>query len=53
MNYAMWKPQMEDILFFKNLYDPLKNKEDKSTVTNDEEWKKINQKNDWVDQTMH
>ena len=43
-NYALWKPQMKDILFCKDLYDPLKNKRDKPATTKDEEWKKINRK---------
>ena len=40
---------MKDILFYKDLYDPLENKRDKPTATKDEEWKKINQKNNWAD----
>ena len=44
MNYALWKPRMEDILFYKDLYDPLENKGDKPAATKDEEWKKMNQK---------
>ena len=35
---------MEDILFCKDLSDPLKNKRDKSTVKKDEEWKEMNMK---------
>ena len=35
---------MEDTLFCKDLYDPLKNKEDTSVVTKDEKWKKMNWK---------
>ncbi|GFY80937.1 pleiotropic drug resistance 4 [Actinidia rufa] len=43
-NYAMWKPRMEDILFCKDLHDPLENKGDKPVATKDEEWKKMNRK---------
>ena len=35
---------MKDILFYKDLYDPLDNKGDKPVVTKDEEWKKMNHK---------
>ena len=35
---------MEDILFCKDLYDPLENKVDKLATTKDEEWKKMNRK---------
>ena len=42
MNYALWKPRMEDILFCKDLYDPLKDNGIKPTMTKDEEWKKMN-----------
>ena len=42
--YALWKPRMEDILFCKNLYDPLENKWDKPIAMKDEEWKKMNRK---------
>ena len=44
MNYALWKSRMKDILFCKNLYDPLENTRDKSVATKDEEWNKMNQK---------
>ena len=43
-NYSMQKPQMEDIIVCNDLYDPLKNMEDKPTETKDEEWKKMNKK---------
>ncbi|GFY80759.1 hypothetical protein Acr_01g0005680 [Actinidia rufa] len=35
---------MEDILFCKNLHDPLENKGDKPVATKDEEWRKMNRK---------
>ena len=43
-NYALWKPRMEDILFCKNLHDPLENKGEKPEAMKDEEWKKMNRK---------
>ncbi|GFY93906.1 hypothetical protein Acr_09g0003520 [Actinidia rufa] len=44
MNYATWKPRMENILFCKNLHDSLENKGDKPIATKDDEWRKINKK---------
>ncbi|GFY93027.1 hypothetical protein Acr_08g0014230 [Actinidia rufa] len=35
---------MEDILFCKDLHDPLENKEEKPEATKDEEWRKMNRK---------
>ncbi|GFS36195.1 plant UBX domain-containing protein 2 [Actinidia rufa] len=43
-NYAIWKPRMEDILFCKDLHDPLENKEEKPEAKKDEEWRKMNRK---------
>ena len=43
-NYAIWKPRMEDILFCKDLHDPLENKGEKPIATRDEEWRKMNRK---------
>ncbi|GFZ16927.1 hypothetical protein Acr_26g0001970 [Actinidia rufa] len=44
MNYAIWKPRMEDILFCKDLHDPLENKGKKPLAMKDEEWRKMNRK---------
>ncbi|GFS32922.1 hypothetical protein Acr_00g0025370 [Actinidia rufa] len=43
-NYAIWKPRMEDILFCKDLHDPLENKGEKPEAKTDEEWRKMNRK---------
>ncbi|GFY86964.1 hypothetical protein Acr_05g0006030 [Actinidia rufa] len=43
-NYAIWKPRMEDILFYKDLHDPLENKREKLIATKDEKWRKMNRK---------
>ncbi|GFZ08300.1 hypothetical protein Acr_20g0001080 [Actinidia rufa] len=43
-NYAIWKPRMEDILFCKDLHDPLEYKGEKPVATKDEEWRKMNRK---------
>ncbi|GFS34643.1 hypothetical protein Acr_00g0035090 [Actinidia rufa] len=43
-NYAIWKPRIEDILFCKDLHDPLENKGEKPEAKKDEEWRKMNRK---------
>ncbi|GFS38397.1 hypothetical protein Acr_00g0057270 [Actinidia rufa] len=43
-NYAIWKPRMEDILFCKDLHDPLENKGEKPEAKKDEDWRKMNRK---------
>ncbi|GFY95000.1 hypothetical protein Acr_10g0003850 [Actinidia rufa] len=43
-NYALWKPRMEDILFCKDLHDPLENKGEKPVATKGEEWMKMTRK---------
>ncbi|GFS43592.1 hypothetical protein Acr_00g0085960 [Actinidia rufa] len=43
-NYALWKSRMEDILFCKDLHDPLENKGEKPIEKKDEEWTKMNRK---------
>ncbi|GFZ21369.1 Calcineurin-like metallo-phosphoesterase superfamily protein [Actinidia rufa] len=43
-NYAIWKPRMEDILFCKDLHNPLENKGEKTVAKKDEEWRKMNRK---------
>ena len=30
-NYAIWKPRIEDILYYKDLYDPIEGDEAKPT----------------------
>ena len=37
INYSLWNPRMEDILFCKDFYDPFENKGDKPTMTKNEE----------------
>lgn len=43
-DYAIWKPSMEDMLYFKDLFDPLELKGVKPTETKAKDWKKLNQK---------
>jgi len=41
-NYSIWKSRMEDLLFCKDLYDPIEEKGVKSTSKSDGDLKKIN-----------
>jgi hypothetical protein len=43
-NYQLWKMQMEDYLYHKDLFLPLVGIEKKSTTMKDEEWEFINRK---------
>lgn len=43
-NYAIWKPRMEDMLSWKDLYDPLEYEGVKPNDTKTEDWKKLNRK---------
>ncbi|GFY95526.1 hypothetical protein Acr_10g0009110 [Actinidia rufa] len=43
-NYAIWNPRMEDILFCKDLHNPLENKGEKPLAKTDKEWRKMNRK---------
>jgi hypothetical protein len=42
-NYLLWKPMMEDILYCKDLYEPIV-KEMIPTGVTEEEWRVLNQK---------
>ena len=43
-NYQLWKMQMEDHLYQKDLYLPLGGNESKPTSMTDEEWKILDRK---------
>ena len=43
-NYMSWKPRMEDILYAKDMYDPLENEGKKPDEFDEAKWKKINRK---------
>ena len=56
-NYAIWKPRMEDILYCKDLYDPIEGDQAKPTTISAKEWEKSNRKivglmRQWVDCTV-
>ena len=42
-NYSLWKPMMEDILYCKDLYEPIV-KEKIPTGVTEEEWRVLNRK---------
>jgi len=42
-NYALWKPMMEDLLYCKDLYEPIMRDKIPTRVT-EEEWRVLNQK---------
>lgn len=47
-NYTIWRPQMEDLLSCKDLYDPLENKGQNPDSSKEAKWKKLNRK--WIGQ---
>jgi hypothetical protein len=42
-NYSLWKPMMEDILYCKDLYQPIVEEKLPDSVT-EEEWRVLNRK---------
>ncbi|KAL6328683.1 hypothetical protein AAG906_003368 [Vitis piasezkii] len=56
-NYSIWNTKMEDILYCKELFEPIKCKGYKPITTTEDEWKKLNRKTigqirQWVDQSV-
>ena len=43
-NYSIWKPKMEDILYCKDLYDPIEGDSAKSEDKTKKEWERMNRK---------
>ena len=39
-NWLIWKPKMEDILYCKDLYDPIEGDKARPKVMSDADWKK-------------
>lgn len=57
-NYALWKSRMEDILFCKDLYDPIELGSAKPIEIKDIDWKKMHRKvvgtnRQWVDNNVY
>ena len=56
-NYSIWKTRMEDILYWKALFEPIECKGYKLVTITEDEWKKLNRKTiwqirQWVDQSV-
>nr|KYP59402.1 Retrovirus-related Pol polyprotein from transposon TNT 1-94 [Cajanus cajan] len=57
INYSIWKSQMEDLLFCRDLYDPIEANDIKPKDKSEEDWKKVNRKTismirQWIDQSI-
>ena len=57
-NYSIWKPRMEDLLFIRDLYDPVEGDEKKLAGKMDEDWAKLNRKvvafiRQWVEDSVY
>ena len=46
-NYSIWNTMMEDILYCKELFEPIECKGYKPVTTTEDEWKKLNRKTIW------
>ena len=56
-NYSIWNTRMEDILYCKQLFEPIEHKGYKAVTATEDEWKKLNRKTirqirQWVDQSV-
>ena len=43
-DYSILKPKMEDILYYKDMYDPVEKGDTKPDKVTDEDWKKSHRK---------
>ena len=43
-NYSIWKTMMEDIIYCKELFEPIECRGYKPVITIEDEWKKLNGK---------
>ena len=43
-NYLIWKPLMEDVLYCKDLLDPIKGDSARPSEVFDKDWEKLNRK---------
>ena len=43
-NYSLWKSMMEDLLNYKDLYDPIERDNAKSSDMSNADWKKLKKK---------
>ena len=44
LNYSIWKPMMEDVLYCKDLHDPIEGDSVKPSDMSDRDWEKLNRK---------
>ncbi|CAL5350460.1 unnamed protein product [Camellia sinensis] len=56
-NYAIWKPRMEDVLYCRDLFDPIELNGVKPPTEKDEDWKRKNRKTigqirQWIDHSV-
>ena len=54
LNYSIWKPIIEDLIYCRDLYDPIEGALAKPRDKTYKEWEKLNRKNigtirQWVD----
>ena len=57
-NYSLWKSMMEELLNYKDLYDPIEGDNAKSSDMSDADWKKLKKKTlafirQWVDTNLY
>ncbi|KAA8519832.1 hypothetical protein F0562_014078 [Nyssa sinensis] len=57
MNWLIWKPKLEDILYCKDLYEPIERDTAKPKDMDDEKWKRLNRKTignirQWLDDSV-
>ncbi|KAA8526119.1 hypothetical protein F0562_007781 [Nyssa sinensis] len=57
MNWLIWKPKMEDILYCKDLYEPIEGDTAKPKDMDDEKWKRLHRKTignirQWLDDSV-
>ena len=43
-NYSIWKPMMEDVLYYKDLHDPIEGDSAKPSNMSYRNWEKLNRK---------
>ena len=56
-NYTLWRPRMEDLLNYKDLFDPIEMEGKNPDPTKEGEWKKLNKKvigqiRQWIDHSV-
>lgn len=56
-NYSLWKPRMEDLLYCKDLIDPVLGDESKPSNVTDKQWDRMHRKTvgairQWIDESI-